>query len=98
MIENAEESAGLRLTGAARRMLALPVEEQYFDGRQPIDWAEVEQSIRLLIKTVREDESISSLSRRGDRNAVSVIRAFFKNFCNIPPFCSPTDGDRGFRG
>jgi hypothetical protein len=97
IINSAEESTGVRLTWAARQMLAIPVQEQYVEGRQPISWSQVEESVRMLVRTTREDDSKASVSRRGETNAVGIIRAFFKNFCNIPPFCEPTDGDRGLR-
>jgi hypothetical protein len=90
IIDNAERRSDAPLSWAAREMLTVPIVEQIQEGR-PVDWHEVETSINKLIEAMREDRSRGSRGLGGERNAVSVIRAFFKRFCNIPPFCSPND-------
>jgi hypothetical protein len=35
----------------------------------------------------RADEVFSMTIQKPHRSAVSVIKAFWRRFCNIPPFC-----------
>lgn len=90
IIARAESENAVELSWGAREMLVIPIIEQFQDGR-PIDWREIEMSIIKILDSMREDHSAASESRIGRRNAVAVIRAFFKRFCNIPPFCSPNE-------
>jgi hypothetical protein len=90
LIERAERENGVNLSWAAREMLVIPVAEQLEEER-PIEWRQVENSINKIVAAMREESSESHRSRRGEHNAVAVIRAFYQRFCNIPPFCSPTD-------
>jgi hypothetical protein len=104
IIDRAERDSGVDLTWGARQMLIIPVLETLQDiglpreliirrrGLRSIDWAEVDRSIRDIVQTIAEDPSPADRELgnrlRGSR---SVIRAFFKRFCNIPPFCSRPD-------
>ncbi len=90
IIFNAERESEFQLSWGAREMLTVPIIEQLQDGRT-VDWNEVEKSILKIIAAMREDRSSVPSGRRDERNAVAVIRAFFRRFCNIPPFCSPND-------
>lgn len=82
-----EERVGIRLTAGARDMLLIPlVEARSF---APVtSWTEAE-SLERILRSMAEDPS--DYDRDGEqgkvRSSLSVIRAFWKNFCNIPPFC-----------
>ena len=86
IIRRAEAKAGVKLTWGARELLTIPVLEIIQRGGH-IDWAEVEQSVRDLLDTMKESPPEKELPREV-RSSRSVIGAFFKRFCNIPPFCS----------
>jgi hypothetical protein len=93
IIDMAEREYGVELSWGAREMLAIPVIERLTE-KGSIDWNQVQESIFQLVRTMREDFPDASHSPLRRRNAVAVIRAFYKRFCNIPPFCSPTDDAR----
>jgi hypothetical protein len=75
---------------AAREMIIIPILEQIEEG-QPIYWDQVDESINKLVETTREESRPAERSRFGGVNSLSIIRSYFRNFCNIPPFCLPTD-------
>lgn len=88
IIERAELDAGIRLTWGAREMLAIPVIET-IEARGDVSWSVVDSSIRDVVRTMAEERGPEESSER--RNSISAIRAFWRRFCNIPPFCSRTD-------
>jgi len=85
IIERAERSAGIRLTWGARQMLVIPVIET-IEARGDVSWPEVDTSIRDVVLTMAEERVTDEAGRT--RNSVAAIRAFWRRFCNIPPFCS----------
>jgi hypothetical protein len=89
LIERAERNNAVNLSWAAREMLIIPVAEQIEDGR-PVEWEQVQTSLDKIVSTISESSSDSEMSERGRHNAVAVIKAFYKRFCDIPPFCKPT--------
>jgi len=93
MISAAERDAGVQLTWGARQMLIIPVAEA-LELRGEVDWRDVEGSIRDIVRTVAEEPAPEERDR-SVRSSISVIRAFFRRFCNIPPFCSRRDEARG---
>jgi len=86
-IDRYQDRFGVRLTPGARQMLLIPVVEAYERGDSP-DLETVDRSINTIFSTLRE-ESPRLPGEQG--RAISVIRAFWRNFCNIPPFCSGND-------
>ena len=92
MITSAERGTGVRLSPAAREMLIIPVAEQY-SLRQEVPLEVVERSIVTIVSTIAEEsvERFAPLPLQRPTSSVSVIRAFWRRFCNIPPFCSPTE-------
>lgn len=86
IIDVAEREAGIEFTRGGRQMLVIPVIETIeLDGR--VDWAEVRGSINRVAQTIAEEQGgVFGVGRAA--TSVSVIRAFFRRFCNIPPFCS----------
>jgi len=90
IIEYAQREAGITLTWGAREMLIIPVIESLEAGGD-VNWEQIEKSIRDLVMTIAEDRAPEYLPH-GSRNSISMIRGFYKRFCNIPPFCSRKEG------
>jgi hypothetical protein len=84
IINDAEKNTGRRLTNAGRQMLVSPLGE-ILDLGFELDWEKVFQSILLVVGAAEPDTAIETKS--GNYNARSIIAAFHKQFCNIPPFC-----------
>jgi len=78
------ESENVRLTDAAREMLALPVIEQ-FPNDKDMNRNTVGSSIRSIIVAVKLEEP----RPHGEMilNARAIIHGFSLRYCNIPPFC-----------
>jgi hypothetical protein len=90
IIQSAERQYNIELSWAAREMLVVPIKERLQYG--PVDWEDVAKSIDKIVASTVEDGIRDSGGRY--RNAVAVIKAFYRRFCNIPPFCDPTADDR----
>jgi hypothetical protein len=92
------ESAGISMTPHARLMLLLPLAELNFteDIRQ---YEQASQSLNRLIETMAsapakadtEDQGRSARNGGKMRSARSVIKAFWREFCRIPPFCGENE-------
>jgi len=84
----------LLLTSGARLMLVIPLAEAL--ERPGVAMEEAAQdSLFLLADRLREeavDRRDRDLGRM--RSSFSVIRAYWREFCNIPPFCSPSETGR----
>jgi hypothetical protein len=90
IVLSAERESGVQLTPRARAMLVIPIIEQIDQGRS-VDLDQARSSILIILKTLREDSFPADSTSFGARNTLAVIRGFFQNFCNIPPFCSRTE-------
>ncbi len=84
IIQAAEKEAGRKLTPAAREMLFTPIEEVVDFGLE-VDWGAVQSSVFKTVAVSEPDES--SPNTGGRYTSRSIIAAFHKQFCNIPPFC-----------
>jgi hypothetical protein len=96
IIAKAESRAKVRLTVHAGEMLAIPVMEQLeaAEGKH-VNWRRVEGSIRKIVATAKKQSSSRAYEKtKGRLNARAIIRAFWKDFCDIPPFCGPTGEKR----
>jgi hypothetical protein len=71
-------------------MLTIPIMET-IESVGGVEWNEVTNSIRDLVVTIAEEQDSKYLPRK-TRNSISLIRGFYKRFCNIPPFCSRIEG------
>lgn len=85
-----EKRFEVRLTRAARSLLLLPLDELESEAG-PLDLSEVEESLATLLGTIRDSPDLFARRKPEVRGSISVITAFWKNFCNIPPFCGPTE-------
>jgi hypothetical protein len=76
-----------KLSGAAREMLRIPLSEVTSRLGQ-FDEGQADASLGRILGSMKESPT-SEIEGDGKlRTSLSVIRAFAKNFCNIPPFCS----------
>ena len=86
-------SVGIQLTPGAREMLLVPLRESRLAriGGRPISQPFVSgneyESLVTILRTMRDDPSLEDRETGETRSSFSVIRAFWRNFCNIPPFC-----------
>jgi hypothetical protein len=76
------------LTPGTIVMLIIPIEEAYLRTGE-INIEETKESLGILIRAMRETGD--PRDRENQRSSFSLIRAFWKKFCNIPPFCSRTE-------
>jgi hypothetical protein len=87
VIMEEEERSNVELSRWARSMLFLPVAEQLAND-EDIKIEQVRESVRSMLAAMAEVGDPLYTSRR--RSTVSVIRAFWARFCDIPPFCKKT--------
>jgi hypothetical protein len=75
------------LSAGARQMLRIPVTEAVeLSGH--FEKEELEASLNRLFSTLLEPPESPIEGTAQVRTSVAVVRAFWKNFCRIPPFCS----------
>ena len=82
----------VKLTPGAQALLRIPIEEAFelaeFRSAQDAD-----SSLRLVAQSLREQPRSPSEGHGRVRTSIAVIRAYAKNFCNIPPFCTGDDNE-----
>jgi len=88
------EEFQISLTPAARALLLLPLQEIEAE-LGPLDLAQVQKSLRTLVGTIHDSPDAFARKKPWTRGPISVIKAFWKNFCDIPPFCGPTEESHG---
>ena len=70
-------------------MLIIPIiETLQTTGR--VDWNAAAQSVQSIVRDMAEQRPPSELPSQF-RDSISAIRAFWRRFCDIPPFCAPTN-------
>jgi hypothetical protein len=97
-ISETERRYSIRLSGDARQLLILPLIElrrlsfqnernaRIFPPELDQDWR---RSIESIIETIRENPAgIDQEFIQRETSSLSVIKAYAKRWCNIPPFCS----------
>jgi len=87
-----EQKYLITLTSGARQMIAIPITEALLISGD-INLETMERSISKIIESMREqnvDARDMPADTRSIRSSLSVIRAYAKLFCNIPPFCGPS--------
>jgi hypothetical protein len=81
----------IQISPAARLMVALPLYEVSRLDSAIYNHQETRSSITKLLNTMAEDPAYidASLGPRINpfRSTLSVIKAYWSRFCNIPPFC-----------
>ena len=66
-------------------LTALSLLQRYWSETMP---EVTDQSLHLVAESLREEPHSRSEGHGRVRTSIAVIRAYAKNFCNIPPFCS----------
>ncbi|MEI7491322.1 MAG: hypothetical protein WCK92_07985 [Bacteroidota bacterium] len=88
IIREIEIEMDIRLTRGSREMIAIPlIELREYD--EDINWGEVKKSVKDLVLTMKEYQLQYKSQRKFD--SFSLIFSLHKRFCNIPPFCKPTE-------
>ena len=96
IVAGLESEFDLQLSPGARYMILVPVVEALYLHRLHRDelrWSQIERSITDVFLIMREDPDPREFGNR--RSSLSVIRAFWKRFCRIPPFCARATGREG---
>lgn len=88
IITQQENAANVTLGKAARDLISIPIDELLEAGDQ-INWDDVESSVRKIVESMAKDSEPGARDKNGKLTSVAAIRAFWTNFCNIPPFCAP---------
>jgi hypothetical protein len=86
-LRNYERRQGLTLSTGARQMLRVPIVEtaEFADRFDP---EQTDRSLSTVLATLKDEAPVTDAEGNSNmRTSVAVIRAFWKNFCNIPPFC-----------
>jgi hypothetical protein len=75
------------LTAGAKDMLRIPIIELY-ETAEYRNEDETDRSLALISNSLREEPHSPREGSGPLRTSIAVIRAYAKNFCNIPPFCT----------
>jgi hypothetical protein len=84
-----EQEHRIQLTPGAVELIFVPLIE-ILEAGQAIDEAVVAETFRKLVQTIATEPDKRDRAK-GIRSSLSVIRAFWKNFCDIPPLCTATE-------
>lgn len=76
-----------KLSLGARQMLRIPVVEAA-QASNRLDAVEVSRSLDTVLDSLTEPPRSPVEGTDRGRTSIAVVRAFWKNFCHIPPFCS----------
>jgi hypothetical protein len=87
-VQRFEEDRHIQLTPGAVELIFVPLIE-VLTVSQSLDQADLDETFSKLLQTI-ETEPDPRDQVKGVRSSLSVIRAFWRNFCNIPPLCSAT--------
>jgi hypothetical protein len=90
LVESYEKEHHLSFTPGAIELLFVPLVEILESGEK-LDFLEVAESFKIVIGVMNKDPSKKERKKKGlERSSLSVIKAFWKSWCNIPPFCDAT--------
>jgi len=83
-----EEKTNIELSPGAKQVLFIPIIE-YLEIGGLIDEKQLDETISIIFASLETNPDDRDL-KLGDRirSTFSVIRAFWKKFCKIPPICS----------
>ena len=82
-----ERDRSLVLSSGARQVLRAPVVEQA-EFNDVFNEQQAYGSLETIFQTLREEPRAIQRNPVNERTSVDVIRAIWKNFCKVPPFCS----------
>jgi hypothetical protein len=86
-VESYEKEHQLSLTPGAVELLFVPLIE-ILDSGDKLDFVQVTSTFKIVIQTMKEHPSKREKSE--ERSSLSVVKAFWNAWCNIPPFCDET--------
>jgi hypothetical protein len=88
IVQSFENEYRMQLTPGAVEIIFVPLIEVLESGSS-LDQRELAETLRTVLETVA-NEPDGRDKAAGTRSSWSVIKAYWRNFCNIPPFCGPT--------
>ena len=86
-VESYEKEYQLSLTPGAVELLFVPLIEVLESGDK-LDFLQLTSTFQIVIQTMKEHPNKKDKSEV--RSSLSVIKAFWKAWCNIPPLCDET--------
>ncbi len=87
-VESYEKEHQLFLTPGAVELLFVPLVELLDSGEKP-SLDQVASTFKTLIHTMKDHPS--KRDKSGERSSLSVIKAFWKAWCDMPPLCDQTE-------
>jgi hypothetical protein len=88
MLESYEKESKISLTPGAIELIFVPLVE-ILNNQQKLDFDSVSRTFEPLVEEIAaEPDSRDSQSRQ--RSSLSVVRAYWKRWSNIPPICGST--------
>jgi hypothetical protein len=91
-IRGFERQSGLKLSGGARQILRVPIVESV-EFTETFREEQTHASLQRVFSSLSESPQGPSEGSGRKRSSIAVIRAYWKNFCNIPPICRGHDGE-----
>ena len=77
------------LTPTAREMLIIPILELQ-ERIHFIDWNQIKETLKVIMSYMKRYPSEKDKHEK-KRSALSLIKAFWGKYCNIPPLCAERD-------
>lgn len=87
ILESHEKESRISLTPGAVQMIFIPLLEELNRG-QRLEFFEVSETFKSIIAEVAAEPDARDSDRQ--RSSWSVVRAYWRRWCNIPPICGPT--------
>lgn len=93
-LQSFEKEYGVELTPGAYEMIVVPLVEVLQTGEE-LNLEMVRNTLeQIVIEVAKEpaarDVTLSKKNSQQTRSSWSVIKAFWKRWCNIPPLCDST--------
>jgi hypothetical protein len=87
MLESYEKEKKISLTPGAIELIFVPLVE-ILDRQQKLDFVTLSATLKVLVEEIAAEPD--SRDPSSQRSSLSVIRAYWKRWCNIPPICGST--------
>jgi hypothetical protein len=88
LLQALEYQHGIQLTPGAVEVFFVPIIET-LDSDSELDEGETTETLRRVMQTVKDDPDERD-NIMGRRSSWSVIKGYWKNWCDIPPICRAT--------
>jgi hypothetical protein len=90
-VEDWEERTHVRLSPYAKELILLPIMEADERGNA-VSPVKLHDTLKTIFTTMAEEDR--NVRERHQASCQSLITAFHRRFCRIPPFCSGEDEER----